>query len=106
MHEHERIIKIRNPDMKVAIAFDYMRVKIGEIAELEKFNDALNELLVKEKDEDTAAAEGDGGVINANGKKTSGDEAGGSSKKKQKQKPREQGREGGTPGKANFKPNK
>tara|TARA_R110002003_G_scaffold1035_2_gene22077 strand:- start:17516 stop:20572 length:3057 start_codon:yes stop_codon:yes gene_type:complete len=106
MHEHERIVKIRNPDMKVAIAFDYMRVKIGEIAELEKFNDALNELLVKEKDEDTAAAEGDGGVINANGKKTSGDEAGGSSKKKQKQKPREQGREGGTPGKANFKPNK
>ncbi|KAH7066863.1 hypothetical protein BKA63DRAFT_480331 [Paraphoma chrysanthemicola] len=94
-HEHERVIKIRNPDMKVAIAFDYMRVKIGEIAELEKFNDALNELLVKDKDEDTGAAALDGSVVNANGKKTSGDEAGGERKKKQKQKEREKGGEDG-----------
>ncbi|KAF2828208.1 hypothetical protein CC86DRAFT_320863 [Ophiobolus disseminans] len=87
LHENERVIKIRNRDMKVAIAFDYMRVKIGEIIELEKFNEALNELLVKEKEDDTTAAdEGGDGTINKNGKKTSGDETGGGgSKKKQKQ---------------------
>lgn len=84
MHENERVIKIRNKDMKVAIAFDYMRVKIGQIAELEKFNAALNELLVKEKGDEVGA--GEGSVINANGKKTSGDEGGGGGKKKQKQK--------------------
>jgi ribonuclease Z len=90
LQENARVVKIRNANMKVAIAFDYMRVKIGEIIELEKFNEALNELLVKEKDEDTTAVEGvadsEGGKINKNGKKTSGDEAGGKNKKqKQKQ---------------------
>ncbi|KAL6703971.1 hypothetical protein ACN47E_008909 [Coniothyrium glycines] len=80
---HERIIKVRNKDMKVAIAFDYMRVKIGEIIELEKFNDALNELLVKEeKDED---ADSHDTLINANGKKTSSDEGGTTQKKRKKQ---------------------
>ncbi|CAO2652630.1 Nn.00g009130.m01.CDS01 [Neocucurbitaria sp. VM-36] len=85
LHENERVIKIRNKDMKVAIAFDYMRVKIGEIAELEKFNDALNELLIKEKEEDVSGGAGDA-VINANGKKLSGDEAGGGGKKQKKAK--------------------
>jgi ribonuclease Z len=90
LQENARVVKIRNPNMKVAIAFDYMRVKIGDIIELEKFNEALNELLVKEKDDETTAvegvADGDGGTVNKNGKKTSGDEAGGKNKKqKQKQ---------------------
>ncbi|KAF2845211.1 hypothetical protein T440DRAFT_408493 [Plenodomus tracheiphilus IPT5] len=78
--ENQRVIKIRNKDMKVAIAFDYMRVKIGEIAELEKFNMALNELLVKEDDEEKVDPDV---LINENGKKMSGDE-GGIGKKKQK----------------------
>jgi ribonuclease Z len=83
LHENERVIKIRNRDMKVAIAFDYMRVKIGEIIQLEKFNEALNELLVKE-DEMLAVEEAGDGTINKNGKKTSGDEGGGKNKKKSK----------------------
>lgn len=82
LHEYERVIKVRNKDMKVAIAFDYMRVKIGQIIELEKFNDALNELLIKDKEDDMS---GDG-FVNANGKKTSGDEAGGGGKKQKKAK--------------------
>ncbi len=91
VHENERIIKIKNKDMKVAIAFDYMRVRIGEIIELEKFNDALNLLLTK--DEEVEEQTNDDGKVNANGKKTSGDEAVGQSKKqktqkKQKQKPK------------------
>ncbi|KAJ4373378.1 hypothetical protein N0V83_003673 [Neocucurbitaria cava] len=84
LHENERVIKVRNKDMKVAIAFDYMRVKIGEIAELEKFNDALNELLTKE--DEVGATGSDAVMINANGKKTSGDEAGGGGKKQKKAK--------------------
>ncbi|KAH8728140.1 hypothetical protein GQ44DRAFT_747932 [Phaeosphaeriaceae sp. PMI808] len=92
LHENERIVKIRNSDMRVAIAFDYMRVKIGEIIELEKFNEALNELLVKEKDDDAsvldASADGEGGQINKNGKKTSGDEGGGKGKKQKQGTPK------------------
>lgn len=80
LHDNERVIKVRNKDMKVAIAFDYMRVKIGEIVELEKFNEALNELLIKEREDDV----GGDGFVNANGKKTSGDEAGGGEKKSKK----------------------
>ncbi|KAF2247160.1 ribonuclease Z mitochondrial precursor [Trematosphaeria pertusa] len=79
-HEHERIIKVRSRDMKVAIAFDYMRVKIGEIAQLEKFNDALNRLLIKEEEEGDGNGDG-ASMINANGKKASGDEGGGKKKK-------------------------
>jgi ribonuclease Z len=97
--DNERVIKVRNPNMKVAIAFDYMRVKIGEIIQMEKFNDALNELLVKDKDDEEPVAEGEE-KINKNGKKTSGDEAGGS-KKKQKQKEKQEG----TPKKAKTKRN-
>ncbi|OAL44401.1 hypothetical protein IQ07DRAFT_592467 [Pyrenochaeta sp. DS3sAY3a] len=84
-HDNERIIKVRNKNMKVAIAFDYMRVKIGEIAQLEKFNEALNELLIKEKDEE-AGDIGNEEMINANGKKLSGDEAGAGGKKQKKEK--------------------
>ena len=79
---HEQIIKVRSKDMKVAIAFDYMRVNIGDIAQLEKFNDALNRLLTAEEEAEDPA--GDGSVINSNGKKTSGDEGGGAKKKKSK----------------------
>lgn len=32
-------------DMKVGVAFDYMRVKVGEIAHLERFRSALSRLL-------------------------------------------------------------
>jgi ribonuclease Z len=77
---HERVIKVKSKDMKVAIAFDYMRVKIGEIAQLEKFNDALNQLLAAEEEAEEPAEEEP--VINSNGKKTSGDEGGGGQKKK------------------------
>ena len=38
-------------DMKIGVAFDYMRVKVGEIAHLEKFTPALRELY-KDVDED------------------------------------------------------
>ncbi|KAL1598782.1 hypothetical protein SLS60_007924 [Paraconiothyrium brasiliense] len=84
---HEQVIKVRSRDMKVAIAFDYMRVKIGEIAQLEKFNEALNRLLTAEEEAEApgaeSAAEG-APVINSNGKKTSGDEGGDWKKKKSK----------------------
>lgn len=35
-------------DMKVAVAFDYMRVKVGEIAQMEKFTPALLKLFAEE----------------------------------------------------------
>lgn len=82
--ENERVIKIKNKDMKVAIAFDYMRVKLKDIIELEKYNEALNELLVKE-----VAEEGEGIEVNVNGngKRMSEDDADGKGKgKKQKKK--------------------
>lgn len=81
---NQRVIKIRNKEMKVAIAADYMRVKIGEIAELEKFNLALNELFRDGDDDDVTNEDA---LINANGKKTSGDEEGGDKKKKKQKKP-------------------
>ncbi|KAF2740839.1 hypothetical protein EJ04DRAFT_455244 [Polyplosphaeria fusca] len=71
---NEQIIKVGSKDMKVAIAFDYMRVKIGEIAELEKFNHALGKLLMQE--DDAATQE-----VNNNGKKSSDGEGGGKKKK-------------------------
>lgn len=85
--ENERVIKITNKDMKVAIAFDYMRVKLKDIIELEKYNEALNELLVKEVTE----VEGDGAEVNANGKRMSEDDAEGKGKSK-KQKKKEKGK--------------
>ena len=75
---HEQIIKVRAKDMKVAIAFDYMRVKIGDIAQLEKFTPALSRLLAHEADGDAGAASP---KRNSNGKKTSDGEGGGKKKK-------------------------
>jgi len=83
----ERVIKIRAKDMKVAISFDYMRVKIGEIVEMERFNEALERLLVKDVELDGEEGEGvGGGLVNKNGKKTSEDEkvGGGENKKRSK----------------------
>lgn len=81
--ENKRVIKVRNKDMKVAIAFDYMRVKLKDIIEMEKYNEALNELLVKE----VAEEEGEGMELNANGKRMSEDDAEENDKgKKQKKK--------------------
>jgi ribonuclease Z len=65
-----RIIKVRSRDMKVAVAFDYMRVKIGDIAQMDRFNLALSKLLVAEDEPEIEAEE----EINENGKKTSGDD--------------------------------
>jgi ribonuclease Z len=83
--DYGRVVKVRAKDMKIAISFDYMRVKIGEIAQLERFNEALEKLLVKEDElEDVEGAKEGDGVVNSNGKKTSGDEqqGGGTGKKK------------------------
>jgi ribonuclease Z len=77
-----RVIKVRSPDMKVAVAFDYMRVRLGDIAQMEKFNPALSKLLVAD-DEPEGEGEGEG-EINGNGKKTSGDDGEGKKKKKSK----------------------
>lgn len=79
-HENERIVKVHNKDMKVAIAFDYMRVKLRDIVELEMYNEALNELLVDEDEAIAVTAE-----VNSNGKRNSEDENGGQSKKSKKQ---------------------
>ncbi|KXL47558.1 hypothetical protein M433DRAFT_57816 [Acidomyces richmondensis BFW] len=49
-------------DMKVCVAFDYMRVKVGEIPELEQFTPVLLKLFVeemKEKDMEKLAENGD-----------------------------------------------
>jgi ribonuclease Z len=86
--ENERVIKVRNKDMKVAIAFDYMRVKLRDIIELEKYNEALNALLVKE----VAEEEGEGKEVNANGKRVSEDEEGKGKSKKQKKKEKHGGK--------------
>jgi ribonuclease Z len=86
--ENERVIKVKNKDMKVAIAFDYMRVKLKDIIELEKYNEALNELLVKE----VAEEEGEGQEVNANGKRVSEDEEGKGKSKKQKKKEKHAGK--------------
>ncbi|KAF2650634.1 hypothetical protein K491DRAFT_682815 [Lophiostoma macrostomum CBS 122681] len=88
---NENVIKVRSKDMKVAIAFDYMRVRIGDIAKLEKFNPALSKLLADDEEKEVGGAQGDGqgqgegeGEVNANGKKTSpgGWGEGGNKKKK------------------------
>ncbi|KAI7002648.1 hypothetical protein KC366_g19250, partial [Hortaea werneckii] len=52
-------------DMKVCVAFDYMRVRVGEIGQLEKFTPALLKLFAEEEkpevDGDAAVEEGKGG---------------------------------------------
>ncbi|KAJ9628788.1 hypothetical protein H2203_002691 [Taxawa tesnikishii (nom. ined.)] len=61
-------------DMKVCVAFDYMRVKVGEIAQLEKFTPALLKLFAaEEKDvEADAAAAGGGNAKNKEKKQKPG----------------------------------
>ncbi|OAG03818.1 uncharacterized protein CC84DRAFT_1177762 [Paraphaeosphaeria sporulosa] len=80
----EKVIKVHARNMKVGIAFDYMRVQIGALAQMEKFNAALTRLLAADEEaEGVPVAETDGEpVVNGNGKKTSEDEAGGGRKKK------------------------
>lgn len=81
--QNERVIRVRSRDMKVAVAFDYMRVRIGDIAQLERFNAALNRLLVNEDEGEAEAAEGleeekqVGKGKGKGGKRGSGDEQGG-----------------------------
>ncbi|KAJ9667221.1 hypothetical protein H2201_002742 [Coniosporium apollinis] len=41
------VVKVKSRDMKVCVAFDYMRVRVGEIAQLEKFTPALLELFAE-----------------------------------------------------------
>ncbi|OTA28104.1 hypothetical protein BTJ68_09934 [Hortaea werneckii EXF-2000] len=52
-------------DMKVCVAFDYMRVRVGEIGQLEKFTPALLKLFAEEEkpevDGEAAVEEGKGG---------------------------------------------
>ncbi|KAF2119869.1 hypothetical protein BDV96DRAFT_628485 [Lophiotrema nucula] len=72
----KEVIKVHAKDMKVAIAFDYMRVKISDIIQLEKYNDALSKLL-EVKDNEGNVKE----LKNGNGKKSSDGEAGGKNKK-------------------------
>jgi ribonuclease Z len=97
---YEKVIKVRNQDMKVAVAFDYMRVKIGDIAQMERFSPALNKLLVKEEEEkgdgeDVGDGDEDGGgkgegkgkgktKAGGNGKRKSEDEGEGVKKKNSK----------------------
>ena len=55
-------------DMKVCVAFDYMRVKVGEIAEMQHFTPALLRLFAEEekrKEEEAAAGAEKWGAGNA-----------------------------------------
>ncbi|KAK3065466.1 hypothetical protein LTS18_006177 [Coniosporium uncinatum] len=54
-------VKTKARDMKVCVAFDYMRVKVGEIAAMEKLAPALVELF-REEEGERGGAEG-GGVF-------------------------------------------
>ncbi|KAK4550446.1 hypothetical protein LTR36_000024 [Oleoguttula mirabilis] len=57
-------------DMKVCVAFDYMRVKVGEIPQLEKYTPALLKLFAEEEKPEPAAAEAE--KANGSGKKGKG----------------------------------
>lgn len=100
-------IKSRS-DMRVGVASDYMRVKLGEFAELEKFVPALQALLAEEAklggegeeaedDDDVAVAEADGvgkkdkGDKGENKKKEKKEKQKGEKKEKQKQKEKQKG---------------
>lgn len=74
----------KGTDMKVCVAFDLMRVKVGEIAQLEKMTPALIKLFATEEQEQDE--EQDEGGSNANGN------ANGKQGKKQKQKQKQQGK--------------
>jgi ribonuclease Z len=62
-------------DMKVCVAFDYMRVKVGEIAEMQHFTPALLSLFAEEekrKEEEAAAANEKAGASKAKKGKQNG----------------------------------
>ncbi|KAH0541976.1 hypothetical protein FGG08_003608 [Glutinoglossum americanum] len=49
------VVKIKKPaftDMKIGVAFDFMRVKVGEIAHLERFTPALTKLFKRQEAEE------------------------------------------------------
>lgn len=69
----EARVKVKSKDMKVAVAFDYMRVKVGEIAQLEKFTPALMELFKVESSGEEGGDAADGVGVNANGGEKSGE---------------------------------
>ncbi len=48
------------PDLKVAVAFDYMRVKVGDIIHVEKFTPALLKLFEEEEPEQQVERQEDG----------------------------------------------
>ncbi|OCK78077.1 hypothetical protein K432DRAFT_302780 [Lepidopterella palustris CBS 459.81] len=76
MPTNEHIIGVSSWDMKVAVAFDYMKVKIGDIAKLEKFHPALNLLFAE-------GTEWNNGDKSRDGKgKKKGDQCEGGGKKK------------------------
>lgn len=52
--KHTTIKLKRGTDMKVCVAFDLMRVKVGEIAQLEKMTPALIQLFAEEEKEEAA----------------------------------------------------
>jgi ribonuclease Z len=56
-----RHLKTRSPAMKVCVAFDYMRIKAGDIAKMEAFAPALTKLLEEKttKDVDAESLVGD-----------------------------------------------
>lgn len=60
----EAVVKVRSRDMKVCVAFDYMKVKVGDIAQMEKFTPALLELFAEpEKDEAVGKVGSDGNAV-------------------------------------------
>ncbi|GAB7341686.1 hypothetical protein MBLNU457_g0030t1 [Dothideomycetes sp. NU457] len=69
-------------DMKVCVAFDYMRVKVGEIAQMEKFTPALLELFADEERRKAAEKEKRGG--NTEKEKGKGKKGGAEKKEKSK----------------------
>jgi ribonuclease Z len=77
-----QIVKTHARDMKVAIGFDYMRVKIGDIAVMDKFNPTLSKLLAYEEEHEADLVVDEGIVVS---RKKQGSELG-SPKKKAKTK--------------------
>jgi ribonuclease Z len=56
-------------DMKVCVAFDYMRVKIKDMWKMEKFTPALLELFAEEDKGSANDSGNDGAVANGPGQK-------------------------------------
>jgi len=69
---NERVVRVRARDMKVAVAFDYMKVRIGDIAALEKFNPALSRLFEVDAGEEEEAVVIEKGKGKEGGKKKGG----------------------------------